>query len=1562
MSRNLYPKKNSYIKERGTIIMTKIKNTKKGMAKKTLSISLVAAMLATSNVPVWADEFSDGTDAAFTSEAAAPQEVTAPEAAAPEVQAEEAPVSAKADASSLVYDDTKLASFKLATAATPDYPVNGEWGTKIKLPENAIKFTDTTILKDGNARIIAYCMKNGLQISGSEVSNPLDDVTDAESTFTQISEKFGTPTIEDCINGTEYGLRVQILVNGDINFDNTYNFGAPREVDLTDWFKNPSQDSASKVKFKGATYNNKDQKPVPEYVSGATNVCVGRNGEDIGINDFNWDYVRTIESTGENDLKNSEKKVGQQINVIAKVVKPGYTGSFTKKNAYTIRPKSIEDNAGDFEVKTNKTFEFTGGWFTATPSDFTVKDTETGDELAPFIETADNGNIVKADGTNSANGWTGKHSVTLTFDTSKDGAIKNYKTNNTGLTAEYEVVKRDLSKCSVELVGDYTAGELDDKISKEESFNWGTELKLYDKDHNDITNSNLYDLLTNKVSKENGKYYITVTPMNSDDAKANVINSLKQEVASPTSSLRNCKVYFEDATTGATASNRENKREFSEVLKDGISYTGEPYVITKSDIYVRDYQTQDDRRLSENTFDIECDPTTGVGEHWIKIIGKGDYAGSTLKLTYEVNPASVKNVTTEKEVVINPSYTKASDYAKDIDLKVIAENTAMRDNVFTKKNEKTTQKTFNLTSDDMELKYSFVTKKFGSDLGKNTGHNWIKVEGKVTNPNYQGEKTKNNFTEYVEIVHPSIANAHVEILPGDYTFTGEKVIPKVKVTAEDGTVLKEGVDYRLDVKNGLHAGKAEAVITAIKDCKGLTDAYEKDSINEGNFFTINPADINAVKAAIGEVTYNGTERTPAVGTLYLGKADVTSLFDTTTPTYTDNVNAGTAKVTVPVKEIWAHDFTDTKLTAEFKINPFTITESGEFLVYGQNGHIITFNGFEGFTYDGTAKTFKAAKYNPEPITLNRKTYTLEEGKDYTIEYADNIYPDKTGKDGTTSHIFVKLSDNFKPAEDKDESFTDQSGNKVTNVIADKKFRITKASLANAAVSVENPVYDGGSKVLPTVKVTVDGKTLEENKDYVLKFAQDETFDATESDNKTVIVEGINGYVGSSKEVKWGVNKKAIDSEDIKVELDKTSYKPGEKPQVTLIVGKTILDTDEYTVAYTDTEKGILTISGAKNYTGDKTVEYEVAERSDLADATIKGVPESVFVTGEAIKPEIKVVYGNKILTEGTDYTVTYGENTEVGEGTVTITAVEGSVDYKGTQTVTFQIKDYDRVDLAEAKITGVPESVFVTGEAIKPEIEVVYGTKILTEGTDYTVTYGENTEVGEGTVTITAVEGSKEYTGTQTVTFQIVENKPAAPELERVDVYGNTATAVLSGEVEDADGYDYVIGTDEDCIVTKDYVKVNKNILKTETPFTYVQTGTYYAYCHAWKRVDGKKVFSDWSKAVEFEVKAVTPAQPVITNVTVKGSTVTVTYTKAEDADGYDVVLGSAVKPVNGEKRPVNYGTLVKKNIKGNTVTATFKNVPEGTYYAGLHAFNRTAEDGKKVFSPWSNTKKVTVK
>ena len=203
--------------------------------------------------------------------------------------------------------------------------------------------------------------------------------------------------------------------------------------------------------------------------------------------------------------------------------------------------------------------------------------------------------------------------------------------------------------------------------------------------------------------------------------------------------------------------------------------------------------------------------------------------------------------------------------------------------------------------------------------------------------------------------------------------------------------------------------------------------------------------------------------------------------------------------------------------------------------------------------------------------------------------------------------------------------------------------------------------------------------------------------------------------------------------------------------------------------------------------------------------------------------------------------------------------------------------------------------------------------------------------------------------------------KVGTPVISGVKVVGNKATVILSGEADGASGYDYVISKANN--TATDRVDITKNQVKTTGDFNYVQQGTYYAYCHAWRRnAEGKKVFGEWSNIYPFSVSAITPAQPVITSVKAKGSTVTVTYTKADNADGYDVVLGTATKKVNGETRPVEYGTLVKKNIKGNVVTATFKNVKKGTYYAGLHAFNKTSEDGKKVFSQWSNAKKVTVK
>ena len=387
-------------------------------------------------------------------------------------------------------------------------------------------------------------------------------------------------------------------------------------------------------------------------------------------------------------------------------------------------------------------------------------------------------------------------------------------------------------------------------------------------------------------------------------------------------------------------------------------------------------------------------------------------------------------------------------------------------------------------------------------------------------------------------------------------------------------------------------------------------------------------------------------------------------------------------------------------------------------------------------------------------------------------------------------------------------------------------------------------------------------------------------------------------------------------------------------------------------------------TGTKSFTtADGTTIKGVVDYVAFAIKNVKFVKQNVYVQnatyagGLPVKPSVLVQINGNTLVEGKDYTLTLkanGHNDPSGVNFVNVT--DGKV-YKVEVTGINGYTGSSETDLA----WGIDK------KDIKDcDVKVTNGVVTVMNGyipvptTEYT-----SKNNGDGTYTVTANSTSKNYTGSKSVKAdgKAADEKPDAPMISSVKVVGNKATAILSGDSEGAAGYDYVISTDRDCITNKDYDSVNKNQVQTSTTFKYVQQGTYYAYCHAWKRdANGKKVFSDWSNAYPFVVSAITPDAPVITNVTVSGSTIKVTYKAAANATGYDVVLGTDSKKENGETRPYHYGDHKVLNLKEGTVTATFKNVPKGTWVVGMHAFNRTSEDGKKVFSPWSNLKKATVK
>ena len=345
------------------------------------------------------------------------------------------------------------------------------------------------------------------------------------------------------------------------------------------------------------------------------------------------------------------------------------------------------------------------------------------------------------------------------------------------------------------------------------------------------------------------------------------------------------------------------------------------------------------------------------------------------------------------------------------------------------------------------------------------------------------------------------------------------------------------------------------------------------------------------------------------------------------------------------------------------------------------------------------------------------------------------------------------------------------------------------------------------------------------------------------------------------------------------------------------------------------------------------------------------VEDGEYAAGQPVRPNVTVTVGGKTLVENQDYKLLYNAISDLTNGKTMTVEVVGINGYKGSVTEKWGVV---KKDMANTQVV-LNKSTYKKNET--PTVTVYNSGKVV-DASEYTVEYADDS------LTVKANKDSKYYAGSQTVKV-IRENEASigAPVITNVRVTGNKATVVLGGDAANASGYDYVISTDRDCITNKDYTSISKNQVSTSTTFKYTQQGTYYAYCHAWTRDEnGKKVFGEWSNAYPFYVTSITPDAPVITNVKVSGSTIKVTYKAAANATGYDVVLGTSSKKENGETRPYNYGTYKKLNLKEGTVTATFKNVPKGTWVVGMHAFNRTSEDGKKVFSPWSNLKKATVK
>ncbi len=106
-------------------------------------------------------------------------------------------------------------------------------------------------------------------------------------------------------------------------------------------------------------------------------------------------------------------------------------------------------------------------------------------------------------------------------------------------------------------------------------------------------------------------------------------------------------------------------------------------------------------------------------------------------------------------------------------------------------------------------------------------------------------------------------------------------------------------------------------------------------------------------------------------------------------------------------------------------------------------------------------------------------------------------------------------------------------------------------------------------------------------------------------------------------------------------------------------------------------------------------------------------------------------------------------------------------------------------DISTAVVTVTPASMEYTGSALEPAVTVTLNGAALRAGTDYTVSYSNNTEVGTATVTIT---GRGLYSGTAVKTFTITAKAKTTPALTAADITAvEGSTLTITGTAKDGD-------------------------------------------------------------------------------------------------------------------------------------------------------------------------------
>ena len=563
------------------------------------------------------------------------------------------------------------------------------------------------------------------------------------------------------------------------------------------------------------------------------------------------------------------------------------------------------------------------------------------------------------------------------------------------------------------------------------------------------------------------------------------------------------------------------------------------------------------------------------------------------------------------------------------------------------------------------------------------------------------------------------------------------------------------------------------------------------------------------------------------------------------------------------------------------------------------------------------------KYTGKPITfspvLKFHNRTLTEGKDYTLSFSNN----QNSGVGTFTITGLGL----------------YSGTLTNN------FGIWQINLSQAEIAFSQSSYlYTGTPLTPKPTVTWNGITLTENVDYTFSWHNN-----AQQGNAYVTVSGKGNFTGERNKYFY-IDLTPITEAEIG-DIPDYEYAPGKefKPEPTVTLNGVTLKKDvDYTLSYFDntmassrTNRPRVHITGIGIYRSGFS-KYFTINPLKLSGETIE-LPDTNCGNGSVttfLRNHLVITYNGVQLTSD-DYSITSLRCSAGNE------ILGFSISYKQNYSGTRQMTSVKRCDLSD-----IPEQIF-SGNAVTPKPTVKYGSAALQEGTDYVLSWADNTKTGTGSVTVT---GINKYFASQTLTFKIsapaptVTPTPKPTSTPAPKPSGTPAPAVVKltapaikastswnsctlrwNRINNAQSYILYRKTN-----SGKYAKIKTlNANTTSYKDTKITIGNKYSYViRASRKTSSGYIYSPTSKAVTVKPNLLRPSTKL---KTLKGKQI-LSWKKVPGATGYVLYQ----KKGNGSFKKV-------KTVSARNLSYTFKTSKNTTYsyrVVPYRTINRKAKTG----------------